>query len=368
MDAGFIYRGHHRAVGRVLAGLLRILAGDGTLARRRRASASVEEKGKMFRILSIDGGGIKGVFPAAFLTGLQRRLALPIANYFDLISGTSTGGIIALGLGLGLEPAEILHFYKSSGTNIFPGSQRWVNRARRYFFTKYSADPLRRALEVAFGGKLLGHSQKRLVIPSFSALTGRTCTYKTPHHPRFESDWSKTAIEVAMATSAAPTYFPPYVTRNFIPHLDGGMWANNPTGIAAVEAVGILGIDFSTIRILSLGCTCTPQSFDLKEAGLWGWRTKALEASFSGQSFGAMGVAGALVGRSNIQRVDPIVQEGRFSLDNPELVNELDGRATECAKEELPKFRELFDHGEAEQFKPLYGPLSEGSLSDAVSP
>jgi uncharacterized protein len=168
-----------------------------------------------------------------------------------------------------------------------------------------------------------------------------------------------------MATSAAPTYFPLYVTRNFIEHLDGGMWANNPTGIAVVEAIGILGADSSTTRVLSLGCTCTPQSFDLKEAGLWGWRTKALEASFSGQSFGSMGVAAALVGRSNIQRVDPIVAEGRFSLDNPKLVNELEGRATECAREELPRFRELFDHGRVEPFKPLFGPLSSGSDSGA---
>ena len=322
----------------------------------------------MFRILSIDGGGIKGVFPAAFLTELQRRLSLPLADYFDLISGTSTGGIIALGLGLGMEPAEILHLYKSLGATIFLGSQRWLNRARHYLFSKYSADPLQNALKDAFGDKLLGHSQKRLVIPSFSALTGRTCIYKTPHHQRFESDWSKTTVEVAMATSAAPTYFPPFVTRNFIAHLDGGMWANNPTGVAAVEAVGILGIPASQIRILSLGCTCSPQSFDLKQAGLWGWRTKALEAALSGQSFGSMGIAAALVGRSNIQRVDPIVQEGRFSLDNPKLVDELDGRATESAKEELPRFREMFEHGKAEPFKPLYGPLCDGAFSEAIKP
>ena len=312
----------------------------------------------MFRILSIDGGGIKGVFPAAFLRELGTRLAFPVTDYFDLIAGTSTGGIIALGLGLGLQPGEMLRLYKESGRAIFPSSQSWLTRAKHYFANKYSADPLRRALQSTFGEKLLGESRKRLIVPSFSALTGKAYVYKTPHHRRFESDWSKAAVDVAMATSAAPTYFPPFVTRDFIAHLDGGMWANNPTGLAVVEAIGVLAADPKDVRVLSLGCTCIPQSFDLKSAGLLGWREKALEASFSGQSFGSMGTAAILVGHKKTQRVDPIVQERRFSLDNPELVDELEGRATECAREELPKFRDLFDHGKVEPFIPLFGPLS----------
>jgi hypothetical protein len=88
------------------------------------------------------------------------------------------------------------------------------------------------------------------------------------------------------------------------------------------------------------------------------WRKKAIDASFSGQSFGSMGIAALLVGHTNIQRVDPTVEEGRFSLDNSGLVAELEGRARESAREQLPKFRMMFDHGTAPSFKPLYGPLS----------
>lgn len=312
----------------------------------------------MFRILSIDGGGIKGTFPAAFLTALQESLAAPVTDYFDLIAGTSTGGILAIGLGLGLAPAELLAFYKRHGKAIFPGSQSWASRLRHYRVTKYSGDPLKQALESAFGEKILGQSRKRLVIPSFSALSGRIYVYKTPHHPRFESDWPKTAVDVAMATSAAPSYFPPYINPAYIAHLDGGLWANNPTGNAVVEAIGILGADPKQIRILSLGCTCVSQSFALKNAGMWGWRKKALAASFSGQSFGSMGVAAVLIGHPNIQRVDPIVAEGRFSLDDPSLVDELEGRARESAREELPRFRELLDHGPTDPFVPYHGPLA----------
>jgi patatin-like phospholipase/acyl hydrolase len=241
----------------------------------------------MFRILSIDGGGIKGVFPAAFLSAIEQSLGHPLADYFDLIAGTSTGGIIALGLGLGLSPDQILHFYKANATVIFPEAQGLSSRMKHYWRTKYEPAPLQAALQSAFAEKVLGESRRRLIIPSFSALTGKIYVYKTPHHKRFQSDWRAPAVEVAMATAAAPSYFPPYIGATYIAHLDGGMWANNPTGNAVVEAIGILGVSAPDIRILSVGCTCTAQSFTLREAGLWGWRKKALDAAFSGQSMSA---------------------------------------------------------------------------------
>jgi len=312
----------------------------------------------MLRILSIDGGGIKGAFPAALLAHLEESLNTPIADYFDLIAGTSTGGIIALGLGLGLSPSEMLKFYQGEGSTIFPASQSMGARVKHYVATKYSGDPLQRCLSSAFGDRVLGESTKRLVIPSFSALTGRIYVYKTPHDPRFESDWRRTAVEVAMATAAAPSYFPPYISPSYIAHLDGGMWANNPTSNAVVEAIGILKADPQDIRVLSLGCTCTAQSFVLKNAGLWGWRKKALEASFSGQSFGSMGAAAVLIGHPNIQRIDPTVEANRFSLDDNRHVSELVGMAREHAREELTKFRQLFDHGPVDPFQPFHGPNS----------
>ena len=315
----------------------------------------------MFRILSIDGGGIKGIFPATFLASLEESLAEPISQYFDLIAGTSTGGIIALALGLGLAPAEIQSMYVENGKNIFPGSQKWVNRLRHYFAAKYSSDPLEACLRDTLGEKLLGDSQKRLIIPSFSALTGKIYVYKTAHDRRFESDWKKSAVEVALATSAAPSYFPPYISSSHIAHLDGGMWANNPTGNAVVEAIGILGATRKDVRVLSVGCTRHAQSFTLANAGLWGWRKKALDASFSGQSFGSLGISALLIGHDHIHRVDPTVEAGRYDLDDLRFTGELVGRARECAREELPRFRKLFDHGPAEPFIPFHGPRGEAT-------
>src|SRR5947207_9104557 len=79
----------------------------------------VPDDAKFFRILSLDGGGIRGVFPAAFLARLEEHLEHPIGRYFDLIAGTSTGGIIAIGLGLGLSAGDIVKLYVEQGPAIF---------------------------------------------------------------------------------------------------------------------------------------------------------------------------------------------------------------------------------------------------------
>ena len=94
------------------------------------------------RVLSIDGGGIKGVFPAAFLATLEDAIGDHVARHFDLIVGTSTGGIIALGLGLGLSATEILGFYEQYGPQIFK-QRTFVSRLRHLVLAKYSDTALR---------------------------------------------------------------------------------------------------------------------------------------------------------------------------------------------------------------------------------
>ena len=142
------------------------------------------------RILAIDGGGIMGVFPASFLATVEDSIGDNIANYFDLIVGTSTGGIIALGLGLGLSAQEILAFYEKSGPRIFRGN-RWLRWLRWLGISKYSKVPLKEALDACFGEKKLGDSKKRLVIPSLDLESGKVYIYKTAHHCRLETDYKK---------------------------------------------------------------------------------------------------------------------------------------------------------------------------------
>src|SRR5687768_16236358 len=111
-----------------------------------------------FQILALDGGGLKGLFAAAVLAEFERDLKVSLVDHFDLICGTSTGGLIALGLGAGMTPAEIVDFYVTTGPQIFP-RRSWM---RQVFSAKHEPGPLRAALEEIFGDRVLRDSKKRL--------------------------------------------------------------------------------------------------------------------------------------------------------------------------------------------------------------
>jgi patatin-like phospholipase/acyl hydrolase len=109
-----------------------------------------------FKILSLDGGGLKGLFTAKFLSDLENDLELHVSDYFDLITGTSTGAIIAIALGLGVSAAEILKFYREKGPAIFDAPTFGLLK------TKYDSKPLYNALRSVFGDKTLADSKNSL--------------------------------------------------------------------------------------------------------------------------------------------------------------------------------------------------------------
>jgi patatin-like phospholipase/acyl hydrolase len=124
------------------------------------------------RVLAIDGGGVRGVLPASFLAAVEEQIESDVVDYFDLIVGTSTGGIIALGLGAGLSAAEIRDFYLKRGPRIFSGIS-WLRKARRLARAKYDHQQLRTEIEDIFGERKLGESRTRLVIPSMDVNSGK---------------------------------------------------------------------------------------------------------------------------------------------------------------------------------------------------
>ena len=308
----------------------------------------------MRRILSIDGGGIKGVFPASFLATLEESIGQPIATYFDLIVGTSTGGIIALGLGLGLSVKDVLSFYEEHGPSIFKGS-RVARGLRQIGISKYNANPLREALRSVFGDRKLGESTKRLVVPSCNLETGDVHIWKTSHHPRLERDYKASVVEVALSTAAAPTYFPTHRSSAGIPLVDGGMWANNPVGVALVEATGILEWPRNSLRVLSLGCTTTALSTGVlrnRALGWLFWRMKVTDVLMAAQSSGALGMATHLVSdRDNLVRISPSVSQA-FTLDNVREIRSLKGLGDSEARKALPLLRPMFFTHPAEDFVP----------------
>src|SRR5258708_7100296 len=246
------------------------------------------------RLLAIDGGGIKGVFPASFLATLERATGKRVVDYFDLIAGTSTGGIIALGLGLGFSAEEILSFYKSDGPKIFDtfGLFASLRQSRR---SKYDPDALQQALSRIFQGKRLGESLTRLIIPAFDSNRGSVRVFKTAHQPRFEMDHAETAVDVAMATAAAPTYFPAHDMNRGATLVDGGVWANNPASLAAVESLAVLKWVPEDTRLLSIGCTVVPLEIPA-DLGYVRDNLSIIGLLMAGQSSNSIAMASLLLG------------------------------------------------------------------------
>lgn len=326
---------------------------------------------KIRRILSLDGGGIKGTMPAAFLAALEEDLAEPIGSYFDLVAGTSTGGIIALGLGLGKTAKELLDLYERRGPIIFgqadddgtvPGKVRRLWRSLRtngrwVVRPKHDEEVLARELGRVLGEEQIGRSRTRLIIPAWDADLRGPYIFKTAHHERLKTDFRKTALDAAMATAAAPTYYGRHRTADDVGLTDGGTWAHNPTALAVVEAITLLGWEAEDLRVLSLGCL--DEVYMLPDnPGVGGLGLKALNLYADGQSHGALGMAKLLTGHpydgERIYRYSPSVPSGFFSLDDTSKISRLKGIGMSAARNAKPHLASIFFSEPAERFVPVY--------------
>lgn len=232
-------------------------------------------KDRPFRILSIDGGGIRGIFPAAALAAVERRYTggNSVADYFDLVVGTSTGGILAVGLGAGVDTATLLELYPKRGAEIFPPGRH--GRVSDFAGYVYDRQALENVLTECLGNKPFGESRLRLCVPAFEGRHSEVYVFKTPHHKDYKTDRFEKMITVALATAAAPTYFRPVEHGGYV-MVDGGVWANNPIMIGLVEALSSFDVSREQIEILSLGCGDDPyvvSTDQINQGGQWHWRT-----------------------------------------------------------------------------------------------
>lgn len=292
---------------------------DGTLQTRRVRQPWPSDR--PFRILSIDGGGICGILPAAVLAELEHRYLAggSVAGHFDMISGTSTGAIIALGLAFGRTAAEIRDVYVERGGNIFPQTSklgRLYRFLRRGYRTVYNRDHLETELLRIFGEATLGEAKTRLVIPAFEGRHGEPWLFKTPHHPDYKRDRVERAVRVALSSAAAPTYFDALPNNGYM-MADGGLWANNPVMNALTDALACFEIDRSQIKILSLGCGETTFRVDSAKArgGMLQWRN-VISAAMRAQSLNALGQSYLLVGKDNVTRIDAPESPRSIPLDD----------------------------------------------------
>ncbi|MDW7632787.1 CBASS cGAMP-activated phospholipase [Azospirillum brasilense] len=217
-----------------------------------------------FQILALSGGGYLGLFSAHILAQIEEQAKRPLGRCFDLICGTSIGGIIALGLANEVPAATILQAFESRGLEIFPQKPRWLGRLSDLiqfgFRPKYDGCALRRTIEDILGpATLLGEAKHRVLIPAVNMTEGKIQVFKTPHHVNFHLDHRKRMVDIAMATSAAPLYLPMAEIDDAL-YVDGGLYANAPDLCAIHEAEHFLNIPRGEISVLSIGTTTSSYS------------------------------------------------------------------------------------------------------------
>jgi patatin-like phospholipase/acyl hydrolase len=295
-----------------------------------------------FRVLALDGGGIRGLFSAAFLAHIERHTGKSLVNHFDLIVGTSTGAIIALGLAGGLSAAQILNFYKEDGPRIFSGG----GRLRMFFRPKYDNKQLLESLQKVMGERTMNDLIGHVAIPSYDLVDGCPRVFKDDHHPALHWGGSHPVWKVAAASAAAPAYFPAFQITEGDSHIDGGIWANNPVLVGVTEAIRYFNQPLSNIAVLSVGTGS--RAFRLRHEqsnrlGLLGWAlgNKMLNVLFAAQSQSAHLTASLLLKPDNYIRVDADLTDP-VPLDDYPRANHLIARGTAAGTRHKVAIESLF--------------------------
>jgi patatin-like phospholipase/acyl hydrolase len=217
-----------------------------------------------------------------------------------------------------------------------------------------------------FGERIFGEAARRLCVPSFDDFT-EVNVFKTPHHPNYQRDWKERLVTVAMATAAAPTYFPVYKDQGRV-FGDGGVWANNPVMIGLVDALVCYQLDRRQVHILSIGTGDTDiyvTAGQVLKGGLWHWR-EIMSAGMHLQSQNATGQAGLLIGRDHLIRLNaPPMREHPIGLDDyARAAAELPSIAATLVDQHGPTVRDRFLFAEAEPYEAFQGPRASGVTAD----
>ncbi len=325
---------------------------------------------RRYRVLSLDGGGVKGAFTASVLHTLEKLSGKSISDHFDLITGTSTGGIIAVAIGLGVPLSEIVDLYVKRGPVIFPPPTAGIRGKiaevwRHVMQPKHSQTVLAGELQKVLGEQHFGASRNRLVIPAFNALNGDIQLFKTAHCPAYRMDYRLPATTVALATSAAPTYFNAFTDHDGRAFIDGGVWANCPAMVGLIEATTALRWPIDQIDILSIGTTCEP--FDVnrrrRNGGLLRWNRGVIDLLQEAQVRGTLGLASAMTGH-RLVRIDAVARSGRFSLDGACEVSDLKGLGENSARQDAENIALTFLSERSMPFVPCHNLDSTLPASD----
>lgn len=277
-----------------------------------------------FQVLSLSGGGYRGLHVAHCLELIEKKVNGRIAKHFDLIAGTSIGGIIGLALALEIPAEKIRNALEELGPKLFPSlppdfetirglgvaDGKWgkakyglthinqiIAEAKQATRAWYDPNPLRELLASRefFGTKKLGDVLHPIIVPAINYGNGLPKFFKTDHHPKFTFDRDIYIVDIALGTSAAPVYFPAHEVGDFR-IVDGGLVANDPTQVAVHEAMMFFGIrpplygDPSTgqddLNVLSIGTLSPKRIGDLTkplDQGLVDWGSGVFDLASTAQ-------------------------------------------------------------------------------------
>jgi predicted acylesterase/phospholipase RssA len=279
--------------------------------------ANLQQQRTQYSVLSLSGGGARGIFQAALLARLERDLDAPLYEKFDMIAATSTGGLIGLALAAGKTADAIYAAYRDHGRELFDRRALWF--ARRG--ARYSGDRLREVVEMLLGTDHMDDLRLDVVICASGVdnFQGRLFTRQDKDLP---------LVDVAMATAAAPTYFPPVVPR---PHaggyVDGGLWANDPSHVAVSYAVHTLGVASDSIKLMSIGTGRVTRGQNAQ--GIGRRRVASLDTlrfvldiSADLQSWHSANCCEQILGREHIIRINPELPQW-IKLDDAKMATNL---------------------------------------------
>ena len=206
-----------------------------------------------YHVLALSGGGYRSLYTATVLCELEAALGRPIASHFDLICGTSAGGMLALGLAANIPSVELKALFEEKGNRIF-GCRSIMRRIFGFWLTaKHTSNGLKGVLNERFQNMTIGDLKHRVLIPTVNYSTGRGQFFKTPHHPSFQLDHRMKLVDVALATAAAPVYFPLSRNERGV-FADGGLVGNAPGLFGLHEVRTFLAPNQQAkIRVLAIG-------------------------------------------------------------------------------------------------------------------
>lgn len=286
------------------------------------------------KVLSIDGGGIRGILPATVLVEIEKMTGKPTSELFDLIAGTSTGGILTLGLtkpdqnGKPQYTAEdLLNLYTTRGKDIFHRSEAYkILSLDGLTKPKYPADGITGTLEHYFGSSQLKDALKPVLVSSYDIKNRRPHFFRQTHAAK-NPEHNFYMKHVGRATSAAPTYFPAAqittveggATYDLV---DGGVFVNNPAVSALTEAMATHGGEEADYLVISLGTGNYISPLDYNHAVEWGaigWALNIIDLVFDGVSE----VVSSQI-KEILKRHDGIKRFYRFEIDIPASEEKLD--------------------------------------------